>query len=277
MEARIALELENKRPNQIKKLNLDGCISTSIEGLSNAFYNLVELSINNVGLTSIENFPELRSLKKLELVGNKISDGLMSLKACPELKILNLSSNNIENFNELKPLRKLRKLEILDLDNNHVQMIRYFREKVFYIIKSLKYLDGFDENDIKCPSDDDAESSCSESSLVSVELNSNTEEDSDHESEKSWDYEYFDELPEEKKREILAMVSASRNNSDSDNLDSDTSSSSSSSSSLGSTNYSNLSSWEDLSCDINLSNEPDLSKDEWIDISTDISKLTDEE
>ena len=155
MESRIALELENKEAKKIKKLVLDNCVSSSIGGLTDDFYNLIKLSMNNVGLTSIENLPELESLKKLELADNKISGGLKYLKSCPKLKKLNLSSNNIKNFNELKPLRKLKKLKILDLYNNGIQMIRNYREKVFYLIPSLRFLDGFDRRDQECSSDDD--------------------------------------------------------------------------------------------------------------------------
>ena len=155
MQARITLELENKEVSKVKKLILDNCVSTSIEGLTSDFYNLVKLTMNNVGLTSLENLPELRSLKKLELTDNKISGCLKFLKSCPKLRNLNLASNKIKNFNELRPLRKLRKLKILDLYKNDVQMIRNYRERVFYLIPSLKFLDGFNRRDCEVPSDDD--------------------------------------------------------------------------------------------------------------------------
>lgn len=155
MQSRVTLELENKKNYKVKILNLDNCVSSSIEGLTSDFCNLVKLSMKNVGLTSIKNLPELESLKKLELADNKISGELKFLKSCPKLEKIDLSSNEIKNFNDLKPLRKLRKLKVLDLYNNDVQLIRNYREKVFYLIPSLKFLDGFDKYDQECPLDND--------------------------------------------------------------------------------------------------------------------------
>jgi len=57
---------------QIKELNLDNCRSTTIEGLTDEFTTLEKLSLINVGLTSLKNFPKLPSLKKLELSDNRL-------------------------------------------------------------------------------------------------------------------------------------------------------------------------------------------------------------
>lgn len=72
----------------------------------------------------------------------RISNGLSNLLSSPKLTILNLSGNKIKDFEELKPLLKLENLEILDLFNNDVTQIENYRENVFNLIPSLKYLDG---------------------------------------------------------------------------------------------------------------------------------------
>lgn len=198
MQSRIILELENKEVNKVRLLNLDNCVSSSIDGLTSEFYGLVKLSMNYVGLTSLENFPELESLKILEIANNNISGGLKFLKSCPKLKKLNLSSNDIKDFNELKSLRKLRKLKVLNLSNNDVQMSKNYREKVFYLIPWLKFLDGFDRRNNECPSDHDDDE-------IAQSEDDSKEEDIEDGSDKSWDYEYFDELSEEMRKGMKAF------------------------------------------------------------------------
>jgi acidic leucine-rich nuclear phosphoprotein 32 family member A/C/D len=87
----------------------------------------------------------------------RISNGLNHLLTSPKLTILNLSGNKIKDFDELKSLEKLEKLEILDLFNNEVTSAENYRNNVFRLIPSLKFLDGFDKDDNEAPSDDDDE------------------------------------------------------------------------------------------------------------------------
>ena len=87
----------------------------------------------------------------------RISNGLNHLLTSPKLTSLNLSGNKIKDSEELKPLATLEKLEILDLFNNDVTTTENYRNNVFQLIPSLKYLDGFDKRDEEAPSDDDEE------------------------------------------------------------------------------------------------------------------------
>jgi acidic leucine-rich nuclear phosphoprotein 32 family protein A/C/D len=155
MEKRILLEKRGREANQIKELNLDNCRSTTIEGLTDEFTTLEKLSLINVGITSLKNFPKLPSLKKLELSDNRISNGLNHLLTSPKLTSLNLSGNKIKDFDELKPLATLEKLETLDLFNNDVTSTENYRNNVFRLIQSLKFLDGFDKEDNEALSEDD--------------------------------------------------------------------------------------------------------------------------
>ena len=110
--------------------------------MTDEFTALEKLSLINVGLVSLKTFPKLPSLKKLELSDNRISSGLTHLLSSPKLTILNLSGNKIKDFDELKSLHGLFNLEILDLFNNEVTSMENYREKVFQLLPSLKYLDG---------------------------------------------------------------------------------------------------------------------------------------
>ncbi|XP_067013167.1 acidic leucine-rich nuclear phosphoprotein 32 family member A [Anabrus simplex] len=147
MEKRIQLEKRGRDPEEIFDLNLDNCRSTSIVGLSDEFTNLNVLSLINVGLTSLKGFPKLPNLRKLELSDNRISGGLNLLHTSPKLTHLNLSGNKIKDLDTLEPLKEFKNLKNLDLFNNEATCVDNYREKVFSLIPSLKYLDGFDKED----------------------------------------------------------------------------------------------------------------------------------
>lgn len=147
MEKRIELEKRGKTPEQIQELNLDNCRSTAIVGLTEEFVNLESLSLINVGLTSLKGFPKLPNLKKLELSDNRISSGLNLLHGSPKLTHLNLSGNKIKGLDTLEPLKEFKNLKNLDLFNCEVTSIDNYRDRVFELILSLKYLDGYDRDE----------------------------------------------------------------------------------------------------------------------------------
>merc|ERR1712136_410589 len=130
MEKRIELEKRGRTPDQIKELNLDNCRSTAIVGLNDDFVGLESLSLINVGLTSLKGFPKLPNLRKLELSDNRISSGLNALHGSTKLTSLNLSGNKIRDLETLEPL------------------------KVFKMLTSLKYLDGYDCDDREAEDDE---------------------------------------------------------------------------------------------------------------------------
>ncbi|XP_052899121.1 acidic leucine-rich nuclear phosphoprotein 32 family member A isoform X1 [Anopheles moucheti] len=155
MEKRILLEKRGRSDDEITELILDNCRSTYIDGLTDSFTALETLSLINVGLVSLKNFPKLSNLRKLELSDNRISNGLSHLMGSPKLTHLNLSGNRIKEFDELQPLKDLENLEVLDLFNNQVTLIENYREKLFQLIPSLNYLDGFDKEYVEAPSDEE--------------------------------------------------------------------------------------------------------------------------
>ncbi|XP_035906723.1 acidic leucine-rich nuclear phosphoprotein 32 family member A isoform X3 [Anopheles stephensi] len=202
MEKRILLEKRGRSDDEITELILDNCRSTYIDGLTDSFTALETLSLINVGLVSLKNFPKLSNLRKLELSDNRISNGLSHLMGSPKLTHLNLSGNRIKDFDELQPLKDLENLEVLDLFNNQVTLIENYREKLFQLIPSLNYLDGFDKEYVEAPSDEEdmaeeeeAEDSCEESDDVSLAYlyNDNLEEDQEDWKSVESDYNNADE------------------------------------------------------------------------------------
>ncbi|XP_016947601.1 acidic leucine-rich nuclear phosphoprotein 32 family member A isoform X1 [Drosophila biarmipes] len=155
MEKRIELERRARKVNQITELNLDNCRSTSIVGLTDEYTALESLSLINVGLTTLKGFPKLPNLKKLELSDNRISSGLNYLTTSPKLQYLNLSGNKIKDLETLKPLEEFKNLAVLDLFNNDATQVDNYREKIFKMLPSLNFLDGFDCNDEEVQSDGD--------------------------------------------------------------------------------------------------------------------------
>ncbi|CAH1164960.1 unnamed protein product [Phyllotreta striolata] len=174
MEKRIELEKRGKDPAEIKELILDNSRSTSIVGLTAEFTNLESLSLINVGLTSLKGFPKLPNLKKLELSDNRIANGLNLLETSPKLTHLNLSGNKIKDLETLEPLKNLKNLKNLDLFNNEATTVENYRENVFKLIPSLKYLDGYDEQDGEAEEDTDLDE---EANDLDEEVNGNDSEE----------------------------------------------------------------------------------------------------
>uniref|UniRef100_A0A2M4BW69 Putative microtubule binding protein n=1 Tax=Anopheles marajoara TaxID=58244 RepID=A0A2M4BW69_9DIPT len=189
MEKRIILEKRGRTDDQITELILDNCRSTYIDGLTDSFTALETLSLINVGLVSLKNFPKLINLRKLELSDNRISNSLSHLTGSSKLTHLNLSGNRIKDFDELKPLQNLANLEVLDLFNNQVTLVENYRDKIFQLLPSLKYLDGFDKDFAEAPSDEEEiveeEDTCEESDDVSLAYLYNDDLEEDQEDWKS--------------------------------------------------------------------------------------------
>ncbi|KAI3957530.1 hypothetical protein MKX01_001889 [Papaver californicum] len=148
----------------VKTLTLDGAVKCyqgklPSENLFEKFKGLEHLSIANVGVSSLERFPCITTLQKLNLSDNRIVRGLEFLvkAGLDSLRDLDLSNNRIQVVEDLAPLAEL-KLESLDLYECPVTKIKDYRSRVFGLIKSLQYLDKMDVNGVEVlESDEDEE------------------------------------------------------------------------------------------------------------------------
>lgn len=152
-----------KNLSSARSLTLDGAVKC-IHGrlpppsLLEKFKQLRQLSIANVGVSSLADFPRLPHLQKLILSDNRIAGGLEYLveAGLESLRDLDLSNNKIQYIDDLAPLAQL-KLVSLDLYECPVTRVVDYRAKVFGMIKSLKYLDKADAEDNERPESDEEE------------------------------------------------------------------------------------------------------------------------
>ncbi|CAL5197611.1 unnamed protein product [Lathyrus oleraceus] len=163
-ERAVETALEGEKDHaSARTLTLDGAVKC-VQGrlpppsLLERFQNLQHLSIANVGVSSLEQFPRLRSLQKLNLSDNRIAGGLEFLvqAGLDSLRDLDLSNNRIQSIEDLAPLAQL-KLVSLDLYECPVTRVKDYRSRVFGLIKSLKFLDKMDAEENERPESDEEE------------------------------------------------------------------------------------------------------------------------
>ncbi|XP_029381830.1 acidic leucine-rich nuclear phosphoprotein 32 family member B-like isoform X7 [Echeneis naucrates] len=196
MKKRVSLELRHRSPTEVQELVVDNCRASEgkIEGITEEFSNLELLSLINVGLTSVSDFPKLDKLRKLELSDNRISGGLEVLaERLVNLTNLDLSGNKFKDISTLEPLKKLPHLKSLDLFNCEVTNLADYRESIFKLLPQLTYLDGYDIEDCEA-SDSDGEGDGIE------------DEDEEGESSvsESGESEDFEEEEEEDEEDVVA-------------------------------------------------------------------------
>lgn len=164
LASEIAKQTAGKPKKDVQELILDKASATALKGSEFEGYDsLVTLSMNDVGLTTLDNFPTLRKLRRLELNDNKITGSLDALQdaALVELVALSLCNNRIKTLEDLLPLGCIPKLKQLDLTGCEVCKLPDYRNEVFGSIPSLQILDGVDqegvERDLVEDDDDDDE------------------------------------------------------------------------------------------------------------------------
>ena len=116
-EIRQRIEMNGSAHN-LEQLNLDGidirCFTPPIRRLLESCRGLEYLTLNDCGLSSLENFPTLRHLIGLELSDNRLTgEDLHMLKLCPGINFLSLDCNEITDINAALQLQCLPQLDLL--------------------------------------------------------------------------------------------------------------------------------------------------------------------
>lgn len=171
----------------VEALTLDGLVKCAQGKLPKCkvfapFTQLKRLSIANVGLSSLADFPSLPHLERLILSDNRIAAGLEHLvyAGLKSLRELDLSNNKIQAVEDLKPLAQL-KLESLDLYECPVTRGADYRAKVFGMMKSLRFLDKTDVTGNERPESDEEEEESEEEEDVDDLNGDGAEVDGDEE------------------------------------------------------------------------------------------------
>jgi len=117
------------------------------------------LTLNNCGLESLDNFPKLTGLVRLELVQNKFSGSELAklVDKVPNLQMLIVGDNDIKEYSDIEALAKLKELMSLELANTPLSEKDDYRERVFKLFPSLEALDDLDRNGNPVEYDDEEE------------------------------------------------------------------------------------------------------------------------
>ena len=107
------------------------------------YINLVHLSLNNLGLKSLKNFPAIKSLYYLSIKNNELNGDDFDLipRLFPGLKKLKISGNVIEKVNNLAKLSKLKLRKIEVKENPFSVGNKTYKKKVFQLLPSLEIVD----------------------------------------------------------------------------------------------------------------------------------------
>ncbi len=144
----------------MEQLILDEChfkqFSPQLKSELEKYKNLIYLSLNDCQLKSLDNFPNLPNLVKLDLLDNNLSgESLSKIASQQSLQQLALGGNPIKTLEEVKVLSKLRELKEVDFIQCPVSELPDYREKVYELIDGLDILDNCDRDGNQVADDDE--------------------------------------------------------------------------------------------------------------------------
>ena len=198
--------LGKHEPKEIEELILDQ-FSENIksfepyqkEGLE-LYINLIHLSLNDIGLDNLSNFPEIKCLMILSLKNNNLKGDDFDIipKLYPNLYKLKISYNQIDSINNLSCLNKLQLKKIEIKENPFTKNDNEYRDKIYKMIPSLDIVDQMQKNGQEIDTSDYGMDSSSSNEEEEEEGDDNDEEDSDESDGKDGDSkEYEDDFDEE--------------------------------------------------------------------------------
>ena len=184
-------ELQNllgkHEPKEIEELNLDK-FSENIKSLEpyhkeglELYCNLIHLSLNDLGLENLSNFPEIKCLMILSLKNNKLKgDDFDTIpKLYPNLYKLKISFNQINSIDKLSCLNQLQLKKVEVKENPFTKNDDEYRDKIYKMIPSLIIVDQMQKNGQEIDTSDYGNESSSFNEEEEEEGDDNDEEDSD--------------------------------------------------------------------------------------------------
>ena len=198
--------LGNHEPKEIEELNLDK-FTEEIKSLEpyhkeglELYNNLIHLSLNDIGLENLSNFPEIKCLMILSLKNNKLKGDDLEVipKLYPNLYKLKISFNQIDSIDKLSCLNKLQLKKIEVKENPFTKIDNEYRNKIYKMIPSLEIVDQMQKNGQEIDTSDYGNESSSFSEEEEEEGDDNDDEDSDESDGKDGDSKvYEDDFNEE--------------------------------------------------------------------------------
>ena len=198
--------LGDHQPKEIEELCLDEFTENikslqpyQKEGLQ-LYNNLIHLSLNNIGLENLENFPEIKCLMILSLKNNKLKGDDFSIipELYPNLYKLKISFNQIESIDNLSSLKKmkLKKLEVKE--NPFTKNDNEYRDKIYNMLPSLDIIDQMMKNGQEVDTTDYGNDSSSSDDEEDENMEDNEDEEDDDSDEKDGnsndsEEEYYEE------------------------------------------------------------------------------------
>ena len=184
-------ELQNllgkHEPKEIEELNLDK-FSENIKSLEpyhkeglELYCNLIHLSLNDLGLENLSNFPEIKCLMILSLKNNKLKgDDFDTIpKLYPNLYKLKISFNQINSIDKLSCLNQLQLKKVEVKENPFTKNDDEYRDKIYKMFPSLIIVDQMQKNGQEIDTSDYGNESSSFNEEEEEEGDDNDEEDSD--------------------------------------------------------------------------------------------------
>lgn len=105
------------------------------------------LTLNDCAIKSLDNFPHLPGLIRLDLVFNEIDgDSLGGIRGSRHIQTLMFGANKIASLEQLDALKGMKQLLQLDFINNPISKVAGYREKVFSLFPTLTVLDTLDKS-----------------------------------------------------------------------------------------------------------------------------------
>ena len=160
-----------------------GHISDEVKTYLENFKSLEELSLVNCNLNTLNNFPELPNLLKIDLSDNHLKDSdLKELCKYKNLTELRMANNNIKEWSEIQILEKLP-LNFIDFSDCPISKIEKYREKFYEYFKGLKILDFCDKEGKEWDEDDEEEEEADEEDNQFIEDDNKIEGNEEKENE----------------------------------------------------------------------------------------------
>ena len=181
--------LDKHQPKEVEELNLDR-FKDDIKSLQpyhkeglELYSNLIHLSLNNIGLENLSNFPEIKCLMILSLKNNKLKgDDFDTIpKLYPNLYKLKISFNQINSLDNLSCLNKLELKKIEVKENPFTKNDNEYRDKIYKMLPSLEIVDQMQKNGQEIDTSDYGNDSSSFEEEEEEDDNDNNEENEDDE------------------------------------------------------------------------------------------------